>query len=163
MFSVTCQPTMAPADAQNFPSGLFQRTRWTIAEMIQLAPKTTGNQPRTRVRRGISSPGLLSAIRARWASRIARSHRRLATKPRIETAARCGLLSAVPSAATRKLLGIRNSSVTFTRSGWENGLDIGRLIGGGKETHRFWRRNDSGFPVREERRTPREPNALGIS
>src|SRR5262245_15223662 len=65
---------------------------------------------------------LVEASRSAIASWLHTHHSTLTNMPISETPARCGFVSAVPSAATRKLLGIRNSSVTLIRSGCGDSL-----------------------------------------
>src|SRR5689334_5549102 len=71
------------------------------------------------MRRGGASPAEpeISGVASEYASRLQVTHITHTISPTNETAARWGLVSAVPKAATRKLLGTRKISVTLTRSG----------------------------------------------
>src|SRR5262245_41526786 len=79
---------------------------------------------RTRREWGPTADPVSAGRRSASASQLLIHHNALTTSPTRDTAARCGLVSAVPSAATRKLLGTRKISVTLTRSG-----SVGLLMG----------------------------------
>lgn len=101
------------------PSGRFHNKTCATSETNQPAEKIVAIDANTIVRRGNvrrSSSGRVSRSSAS-ASRLQIHHSPLTINPKPETHARCGLVSAVPSAATRKLLGIRKISVIFTKSG----------------------------------------------
>src|SRR5262245_51393155 len=103
--------------------------------MNQPVRKIIGSQVMIRVRHG-DFGAAESAWRA-WcsaiASRLQIHHKALMINPSKDTPARCRLVSAVPSAATRKLLGTRKISVTLIGSRLdelathETPLTIGRL------------------------------------
>ena len=87
-------------------------------EISHPTTNTTANQERIAVRRGyFGLPGSVSFSITDIASRLQIHHRTLTINPRIETAARWKFVSAVPSAATMKLLGIKKISVILIRSG----------------------------------------------
>lgn len=112
---------------------------WATSEISHPQIKTSDKCVRIRVRSGYCACGtpISGGGRALNASRLHTYQRALTISPSAETAARCGLESAVPKAATRKLLGTRKISVTLIRSGsceLPNSRDSGGMSAGDVES-----------------------------